>query len=105
MLTQSQLKDELDYDHETGIFKYKVTRRKSIAGKIAGSYSNKYIQISTTKGTFFAHRLAWLYVYGEWPKYQIDHINGICDDNRICNLRDVTASINQKNRYSLKRCA
>ena len=45
-----------------------------------------------------AHRLAWLYVYGIWPKLYIDHINGIRDDNRICNLRDVSNRENAINR-------
>lgn len=46
---------------------------------------------------YLAHRLAWLYVYGEWPKNQIDHINRIKTDNKIKNLRDVTNSTNQHN--------
>lgn len=46
---------------------------------------------------YLAHRLAWFYVYGEWPKNQIDHINRIKTDNRIFNLRDVDNSTNQHN--------
>ena len=45
-----------------------------------------------------AHRLAWLYVHGVWPKDQIDHINHVKTDNRMVNLREVTRSENQKNR-------
>lgn len=44
-----------------------------------------------------SHRLAWLYTYGHWPIDQIDHINGIRDDNRICNLREVNNQQNQMN--------
>jgi hypothetical protein len=44
------------------------------------------------------HRVAWFLHYGEWPKDQIDHINGVRDDNRICNLREATYSENQCNR-------
>jgi hypothetical protein len=40
--------------------------------------------------------LAWLYVHGEWPD-QIDHINHNTSDNRICNLRNVSHSVNHKN--------
>jgi hypothetical protein len=43
-----------------------------------------------------AHRLAWFYCTGEWPN-QIDHINGIRTDNRICNLRSVTSKLNANN--------
>jgi hypothetical protein len=35
--------------------------------------------------------------YGSWPANTIDHINGIKTDNRIENLRDVTAAVNKQN--------
>ena len=44
-----------------------------------------------------AHRAIWAMAHGEWPADQIDHINGIRDDNRIGNLRAVTRAVNQKN--------
>lgn len=44
------------------------------------------------------HRLIWLYMTGEWPKGDIDHINGRRDDNRWCNLREVTRKENCRNR-------
>jgi hypothetical protein len=50
-----------------------------------------------------AHRVVWALRYGAWPNGQIDHINGVRDDNRIFNLRDVTASENQKNQGRSKR--
>ena len=46
---------------------------------------------------YLAHRVIWAITYGEWPLNHIDHINGIRDDNRIENLRDVSRSENQKN--------
>lgn len=44
-----------------------------------------------------AHRVAWAIVHGKWPSEDIDHINGVKDDNRIANLRNVTHSENLKN--------
>lgn len=44
-----------------------------------------------------AHRAAWAIHFGEWPKGEIDHINGVKDDNRITNLRDVSRSENMRN--------
>jgi hypothetical protein len=52
---------------------------------------------------YSAHRLAWLYVYGEWPSDQIDHINRNRSDNRIANLRIATPTQNQANRSVCKR--
>jgi len=45
-----------------------------------------------------AHRLAWLYTYGEWPVGDIDHINECKGDNRIINLREATRAENMQNR-------
>lgn len=59
------------------------------AGYFQGEVSGKF---------YLVHRVAWLLHYGEWPKGDIDHINGITTDNRIENLRVVTMAENQQNR-------
>jgi hypothetical protein len=96
-ITQEYLKALLDYDRETGVFAWKVKRRHIKAGSVAGSICEGYINISIDKKLQKAHRLAWLYVNGEFPNGEIDHINGNRADNRIVNLRQVTRAQNMQN--------
>ena len=94
-LGQSELKSLLLYDPETGIFTWLVGQDK---GKKAGfKHCRGYLQQKIKTKKYLSHRLAWLYVYGEMPSGEIDHINGIRDDNRIINLRECSASQNQWN--------
>ena len=99
MLTQSRLKELLSYDHETGIFIRISSPKSTNIGKTVGTIKNNgYIQILVDKKLYHAHRLAWLYIYGDFPINQIDHINGIRNDNKISNLRLATDSQNKQNR-------
>lgn len=59
--------------------------------------STGYREGAIFRRTFKAHRVAWLLFHGRWPEGQIDHINGNRADNRICNLRDVTQTENNRN--------
>lgn len=63
--------------------------------------SEGYVRVSFQGRQHRAHRLAWLYVHGEWPAGMIDHINRSSDDNRIANLREATPAENQRNRRFL----
>ena len=56
-----------------------------------------YVLISIDGTRYPAHRLAWLYIYGQWPNGQIDHINRNPSDNRIVNLREATVAENGHN--------
>ncbi len=98
-LTQEYLREVLSYDELTGIFVWrKNTGKKRMAGKVAGNLTKGYWEIAINYRQFKAHRLAWLYVYGEWPKTRdIDHINLDKLDNRIANLREATRAQNNVN--------
>jgi hypothetical protein len=95
-----QLKAEVDYDSETGLFTRKKThpKLKYRVGDVTGvQRPDGYLQISINGKIFLAHRLAWLYVNGELPKSNIDHIDGIKTNNSIKNLRCVSQLVNVQN--------
>lgn len=103
-LTQERLKELLDYDPETGVFTNKARRSQMPAGAIAGARtSDGYWQLWLDGKVVKAHRAAWLYVYGLWPKQEIDHIDGDPLNNRIANLRDVPPSINMWNQHRVRK--
>lgn len=106
MVTPEELKDIVSYDKNTGFFYWvEKPRFQNIqAGSKAGWVAKSgYAKIKIKGRTYSAHRLAWFYVYGEWPKNEIDHINEIKTDNRIVNLRDVTKIVNQRNQHSPRK--
>lgn len=92
MRTESmfEFKDYLRYEPETGNFYWlKSTNNKNPIGTVAGSTTkNGYISIGIGNKRYLAHRLAFYFVYGKWPKIT-DHINRKRNDNRIINLREV----------------
>lgn len=89
----------LSYDPQTGHFTRRITTSSNAkTGDIAGTlHKLGYWIISIDGYDFKAHRLAWLYVTGEWPSGDIDHANGIRSDNRFCNLRIATHRQNMAN--------
>jgi hypothetical protein len=90
--------DYLQYQLDTGKFIWKKSPNRRIkVGTEAGFLQNGYIAIRFFGKTIYAHRLAWLFIYGEYPENEIDHINGIKTDNNIDNLRDVTRETNMRN--------
>ncbi len=99
MITQEILKSLLVYDPETGVFTNRVTRNvNAMIGKVAGTdQPDGYQRIKIFRKCYLSHRLAWLYVHGVWPIDQIDHINGIRNDNRLGNLRPVSQKENMEN--------
>ena len=100
MLTHEHLREILDYCPVTGIFRWKVKRcGRAMPGQITGALnSDGYKQIFLGGKHYKCHRLAWFYMTGEWPKNQIDHIDGNRGNNAFSNLREATNSQNQMNR-------
>lgn len=110
------LRKLLRYDPETGVLTWKVrTPNMFEDGKRTASHRcNNWNAVFAGKPAFTAlcphkyrigevlgsrvraHRVIWALVYGRWPK-EVDHINGIRDDNRLSNLRTVTRTQNARN--------
>jgi len=112
-LTAEYVRECLDYDRESGLLTWKARPREHFKsdhgwkqfneeypGKNAGGINIRdgYVTVGINGKSYKVHRLAWLIAYGEWPKNQIDHADGIRHNNSISNLSDVTPSQNLKNK-------
>lgn len=101
-LTAERLRELLSYDPLTGEF-VRLAGRNGV-GRQAGSVGGPgYVYISVDDKKYLAHRLAWLHTHGRWPDGQIDHINTVRTDNRLCNLREASPALNNENRRKVRR--
>lgn len=91
MLTQEELKRQLEYNPETGLFTRNFRSSNSAKPGEPTGYRNTqgYTTISINNKTYLAQRLVWLYVYGSFPLARLMHINGRRSDNRFVNLRRI----------------
>ena len=103
-LTTERLRHVLSYDQDTGVFTNRIRRGVCEVGKVVGTVNKDgHLRIRLDFKRYFAHRLAWFYVTGEWPENQIDHIDGDPGNNRFANLRDAHRSINMQNRRKAQK--
>lgn len=97
-ITHERLLELVEYDPISGIFINKVSRPKSPKGKVLGSKNaSGHLVFQLDKVIYLAHRLAWYYVYKEWPNSTIDHIDRNPSNNSITNLRLANRSENSRN--------
>ena len=99
-LTAAGLRELLTYNPETGVFTWNVHRgRRYVAGKQAGTIQDSGHRVIEIDGRAYgAHRLAWLWMTGEWPTHEVDHRFSEPDDNRWERLREATHAQNTCNR-------
>ena len=103
-LTQKRLKKLVIYLPSLGEF---ICRRSHAGLKIGDVLGNPdkdgYQKFSIDGRTYKSHRLAFLYMRGRWPKDQVDHVNGVRDDNRWTNLRECSQDENNSNKLNVPR--
>lgn len=95
-LTQEQVRGLFSYDPDSGVLRWKKPRYgpdRSVAGV---RHSGGYLSVGINYQHYLVHRVIWLYVHGEHPP-EIDHLNGIRNDNRLVNLRACPRTQNQQN--------
>lgn len=99
MITAEYLRRLLHYDPGTGVFRWKIWGgERAPAGTTAGSMmALGYSTICIDSRHYLAHRLAWLYMTGDWPVVDIDHANLDKADNRWSHLREATRAQNKGN--------
>jgi hypothetical protein len=98
-LTAERLREALLYDAGSGLFTWAIrTGGTASIGRVAGTMDSQgYTRIGIDGHVYRAHRLAWLFVTGDWPANEIDHIDGNKSNNQLSNLRDVSRQMNQQN--------
>lgn len=107
MVTAERLRELLDYDPDSGIFTWRIARTRAKAGTAAGCVATKrdgrrYLIIRISQKNYYAHRLAFLWLTGAFPKFVVDHKNGNGLNNSWGNLRPAT---DRENLYNARRKA
>jgi hypothetical protein len=98
-MNAARLNELLHYCPESGVFTWKVNRgRLAKAGSIAGTAQHGRVHIKADGRLHYAHRLAFLYMTGEFPSAEVDHIDGDPANNRWANLRPCTRDENLQNK-------
>lgn len=93
------LREHMAYVPEVGAFMWKIRGPGRTVGKVLGTVTPLgYVTIKVDNVVYYAHRLAWFYVHGVWPKGPIDHINSVKTNNAIANLREATHAQNAARR-------
>lgn len=118
MIEIETLKEFVAYDPISGKFYWKHRDARWFKGKGNADYWNRtyaFQECMKTKDAqgynigclqgknVYAHRIAWAITHGDWPEDYIDHINGIRNDNRLENLRQVTHKENGRNQGTTAR--
>ena len=92
------LRENLDYDPETGVLTWAIGKPGRSKGAVAGHKNKRFSQVMLERKSYLSHRIIWKWMTGEDPPRQIDHIDRDCHNNRWENLRLATPLENGANR-------
>lgn len=98
-ITQEAVRFLFNYDPESGVVSRRVfVNSRAKEGDTVGFLeSNGYLRVRINNRSYMLHRIIWLWMEGYFPENQIDHENHVRQDNRWCNLREVSSSCNMRN--------
>lgn len=105
LTTAERVRELFEYDAELGVLRWRIRQgNRAKVGGIAGTrnkISGRMI-VCVDGVQFLSYRVIWLHVYGAWPTGEIDHIDGDPSNDRLENLRDVSARVNCENKRSAR---
>ena len=104
-LTHEELTRLLDYNPETGVFRWRVSRTRGVkAGSVAGTRGHCCNKISVNGAAWIARRLAWFYIHGEMPRNSLFVKNGDQFDDCISNIGMLPDKPKELTHEYLKQC-
>ncbi len=84
-------------EHFASELGYRTYLAQRVGNRVGSKAKSGYLSVRVDNTLYYVHRIAWVLHHGRWPEGEIDHVNGLRDDNRILNLRDVTGAVNHRN--------
>ena len=99
MIDQDTVKKLFYYDAESGMLIWRNGNGRNVKPwqEVKSKNGSGYYAVKINNKSYTAHRIAWLYTYGQFPTEDIDHKNRNRNDNHLCNLRQVSRTDNCQN--------
>ena len=101
--SQARLKEAFNYDPSSGVLTWRIAPNGRIKVGDAIKFTQVYVNVQLDGQLYKAHRIIWMYAYGEDPGSSlVDHKDQDKTNNRLSNLRLATSAQNQANKRQSK---